>query len=372
MKNFIPAFVCLFLVVTLSGCAEVKILEKIGIITTVGYDIDEADKLSTTMVLLQSDPDAPKNSSIVTSDAITSKGSRIKANLKTPKKLQSGQLRVALFSDELAKNGLNTIIDTLVRDPSISDLTYLAIVQGSAEELLRNENEQYIDMGRYVYEEIDQNIKNELIPSATLQEVLHDYYSVGVDPIIPTIKLDNQQIMITGMAIMQNDKKVGTISSDKSFYIKLVKGRYEAGSLELIIENDDSKEIENDTKKLAVVLDTIKSKSDVELKKKGELEFEMNLKIDSRLLEVNQNIDLKKTKNIKMIEKEVKKKMTKEIEALIAYCQSKNSDAFGFGEVYRSSIKDSKLTREKWHDLYKDIKVNVKVDFNILRTGVVE
>ncbi|MBM7583631.1 spore germination protein [Bacillus pakistanensis] len=371
MNYILRTFVCLTLVIVLSGCAEMNILEKIGIITTVGYDFDEDDQLSTTMILLQSDPDAPKNSTIVNGKAITSKGSRIKANLKTPKKLASGQLRVALFGEELARNGLKTIIDTLVRDPSISDLTYLAIVQGNAEELLRNDNEQYIDMGRYVYEELDQNIKNELIPSTTLQEVLHDYYSLGVDPIIPTIKLDHPQIMITGMAIMNNDKMVGTISSDKSFYIKLVKQRYETGSLEVIMDSNAS-EFADDTKELAIVLDTIKTNNNIELKNKDKLEFNMNLKIDARLLEINKNIDLKNPKNIKTLEEDVKKEMKKEILDLIAYCKSKDSDAFGFGEVYRSSIKDSKLTREKWHEIYKDIKVNVNIDFNILRTGVVE
>lgn len=66
------------------------------------------------------------------------------------------------------------------------------------------------------------------------------------------------------------------------------------------------------------------------------------------------------------------KKLTKEIERVIAHSQEVESDIFGFGEKYRSSVRHSKLTKEKWHKMYKDMKVNVNVKFVILRDGVFE
>ncbi|MBN8193472.1 hypothetical protein JI667_15080 [Bacillus sp. NTK074B] len=60
------------------------------------------------------------------------------------------------------------------------------------------------------------------------------------------------------------------------------------------------------------------------------------------------------------------------MEDLLAYCQSKSSDVFGFGEEYRTKSIHSNLTDEEWHDMFKDIKVNVNIDFVIIRTGVVE
>jgi len=35
-------------------------------------------------------------------------------------------------------------------------------------------------------------------------------------------------------------------------------------------------------------------------------------------------------------------------------------------------VRHSKLTKEKWHKMYKDMKVNVNVKFVILRDGVFE
>ena len=123
---------------------------------------------------------------------------------------------------------------------------------------------------------------------------------------------------------------------------------------------------------IAIALDTIKSKSGIELVDLNSLEFDLNIHINARLQEINRDIDLKKNENLKIIEKKLSKKITNEIEDLIAYCQSKSSDVFGFGEEYRIHATHSNLTDQEWHDRFKDIKVNVNIDFAIIRTGVVE
>ena len=72
------------------------------------------------------------------------------------------------------------------------------------------------------------------------------------------------------------------------------------------------------------------------------------------------------------MEKAIEKKLSKEVRRVIAHSQEVESDIFGFGEKYRSEVRHAKLTKEKWHKIYKDMKVNVNVDFIILRDGVFE
>lgn len=365
---------CTALLLFLSACTEPKTLEKMGLITTLGYDLTEDKKILSTMVMLQIDPEAPQNTGIISAEATTSKGARISADLQSPKKLESGQLRVALYSEEIARQGIINLADTLARDPSISDLTYLAIVEGNVHDMLRQKNEQFTDIGQYIYKELDQNIKGELIPSSTLQEVMHDYYAEGVDPVLPILKSKNGQVKITGMALMDMDKMVGKISPSKAFYLKLVNDRYESGSLEISIPKNGLELTQEDgrSSELVIVLDTIKSNSNMKLKNKELPEFDLNIKLDSRILEINQTVDMSKPENIKKLEKDISGKMKKEVEDLLEETKSMNTDPFGFGEVYRSSVRNSKLTHEKWHEIYKDSKINVHIDFTILRTGVVE
>ncbi len=374
MQKIVIKLIAVILVVLLSACADPKTLERMGLITTVGYDVTEDGEILATMVLLHIDPEAPQNSAILTAKASTSKGARIKADLKSPKKLQSGQLRVALFSEEVVKLGLINLADTLARDPSISDLTYLAVVEGSTNSLLNQKNTHFPDISQLIYKELDQNIKGETIPSSTLQETMHDYYADGIDPILPTIKGGNGEIKITGMALMDTDRMVGKLNETESFFLKLINDRYQAGAVELIVSKEGFTIVNQaqSPRELAVVIDTIHSKSDIKLKSKENLEFTLKIQLKTRLLEINQALDIKNPNNLKLLEKKLAEKIKTDVEALIAKAQEAGSDPFGFGEVYRKSVPKSNLTIEKWHKMYPESKVNVDIDFEILRTGVVE
>lgn len=375
MQRIIHRLTASALVVFLiTGCADPKTLERMGLITTVGYDLTDDGKITSTMVLLQIDPEAAKNFVILTTKADTSKGARINADLKSPKKLESGQLRVALFSEEVVRRGLINLADTLARDPSISDLTYLAVVEGRTDELLHQKNGKFADISQLIYKALDQNTKEENIPSATLQEVMHDYYSDGIDPVMPMLKDDDGEIQITGVALIKQDKMVGKLNSKDAFYLKLINDRFETGTIELVISKDEFENVQEagGVDQLAVALDTIKSQSEINLADKENLEFDLNIKLRTRLLEINQSIDLKNPAILKELEKALRKKIENDIRNLIEKANKLGSDPFGFGEIYRKSVRGSNLTTEKWHEMYPDSKVNVKVEFEITRTGVVE
>jgi spore germination protein len=374
MNKKIHKLIIVMLVIILSGCAEQKTLEKMGLVTTVGYDLTEDKQILSTMVLLQIDPEAPQSSIILAAKSATSKGARNEADLKSPKKLESGQLRVALFSEDVVRSGLINLADTLARDPSISDLTYLAVVEGNANKLLNQRNEQFSDISQLIYKELDQNIRGEKIPSSTLQEVMHDFYAPGIDPIMPTIKSDKGMVKITGVALIKNDQMVGKLNTKEAFYLKLINDRYKAGAIEVEVDKQgfDLEETPESPEKLAVVLDTIHSKSDINLISKEKLQYELKVNLKTRLLEINQALDLKNPKYLKQLETKLDEKITSDIDNLIKKARELDSDPFGFGEIYRKSVRQANLTTEKWHGMYPESKVDVKVEFEILRTGVVE
>ncbi|GGB62911.1 Ger(x)C family spore germination protein [Fictibacillus barbaricus] len=368
MKSFLilPVLIILLLV---TGCAKKNILEETGLITTVGFDMASSESILTTMVVLQIDPEAKRNVDILSSSADTSKGSRIDANLKTPKELQAGQLRVALYNEKIARKGLRYFADTMARDPSVSDLIYIGIVEGSAHDTLNHDYKNIPDIGRYLYNQFEQLTEQEQILNPTLQDVQQSLYSVGMDPIIPLVKRKGETIANTGSAILRNDKMVGKLSPYKSFFVKLIRDDFRAGNIELHL---DLKNADGKNEKVVTVLDTIKTSSDLKLTDPKIPHIDAKLKITARLLEIRGKIDLTNPKNIKLLEKKIGQKLEQDTLKVIRYCQEKNSDVFGFGEVYRSSVRHSNLTMKEWHEKYKNLEAHVSVDFSLVRTGVTE
>ncbi len=299
-------------------------------------------------------------------------------NRETAKKLVSGQLRVVMYSEELAREGFIQFVDTLARDPEIGNLLYLTVGKGSVKEILSKRYPEVSNVGTYVYEMIQQNIESEQMISATLHEFLHDFYSEGKDPLLPYIKKIKNEIVLDGAVAFNGDKMVGTLKPNEVFFVKLLRDRYKAGSYEITLRSAPFKKyaqqqhgaINKDN--IHLVVDTISSESKIKLKDKSLPEFNVKIKLNARLLEISTLLDLSKPETIKELERQISSALEFEANKTIEKLKKMNSDPIGFGEAYRASVRNSQLSREKWHSLYPNSKINIAVDTTLIRTGIIE
>ena len=88
-KGFLSCY--LLSVLVLGSCAEPKILEKVGLITTMGYDLGENGSFLGTMVELKIDPNVSKDVVILESESLSIRGIRTNANNKSAKRIATGQ-----------------------------------------------------------------------------------------------------------------------------------------------------------------------------------------------------------------------------------------------------------------------------------------
>ncbi|MEK4425668.1 Ger(x)C family spore germination protein [Solibacillus sp. FSL K6-1523] len=367
-------FLLLACCVSLVGCAESKILERVSLVTLIGYDIGKEEAVETTAIVRQVGTELQSNVAIIAAENDTSQGTRAKINHRVAEKLMSGQLRSVLFGEEFAKNGIGHYIDTLSKNATISEGLILAIVEGEARPLLEYQYPNIDEIGEHVYKLLDQNIKSEQVVSSTLHEVAFDYYSIGRDIAIPIIKQDKELVSISGIALFRKDKMIGKMSVEDSFYVKLSRDDYQNGTLEIKIKGDDfpSSLLKEPPNEINLVFDPIKTHKDLKLVNQTIPEFDLHLNVQARLLEVKPNLETGDSEKVKELEKIIGKYLASEISRVIAYCQKIDSDIFGYGEFYKSSVRHSKLTEEMWHEMYKEMKVNVDVDFSLLRSGVFE
>ncbi len=366
--------IILVLFISLVGCTQPKILEELGLTTLVGYDLGSEDSVSATTVILQVNPELQSNVEVISAEDQTSIGTSSKINRKNSLKIMYGQMRVGLYSEELSKEGIGHYIETLSRNPSISSSIIMAVVDGQTKSLLGYQYQTIENIGEHIFKLLEQNVKQEHMISSTLHEVSHDYFSPGKDISMPVIKRNDESVEISGVALFKRDKMVGQLSAEDSFYVKLIRDNYDSGMFETNIKGDylPSSLMNNPPDEIPVVLDTIQSKRDLKLANPKTPEFDLHLTLEARLLEIMPNIDVGKQKNVAELEKAISKSLTSEVSRIIAYCQEVDSDIFGLGESYRSSVRQSKLTDEKWHELYREAKVNVQIDFTLIRDGVFE
>ena len=92
---------------------------------------------------------------------------------------------------------MGEIITNLQRDPNIGRDVQLAIVDGTAEELLNYGKNGSL----YIADLLEQNIRNENIPQNRIKHFLYNYYSSVCDAYVPYIKMDdNHSVAVKGLA----------------------------------------------------------------------------------------------------------------------------------------------------------------------------
>ncbi|WP_078380290.1 Ger(x)C family spore germination protein [Sutcliffiella halmapala] len=377
-RKLIGLLSCFLLLV---GCLEQKPLEELGLLTATGYDKEEDDLIRGSIVYYEFDPLHPNNSKMVSTVANTSKGIRQKENLASSRKLVSGQLRVAVYGQELAKEGIISYIDTLSRDSEIGTMSYLAVSNTTAHELLSRaqESDDIANAGTYLYDLISQNVQSESLVSPTLHEFMQCYYSQGRDPALPYMEFRGNTIFVNGLALFKDDRMVGNIDTTKSFYLKLLLNPYRAGNIEISFPKDKldnylqkRKHPKVEKELIFASLDHLESDVRIEMENVNPLTFSIEVDVVTRMQEISEDYDLGNPEALKEIEKVISATMKAHIEELIKEFQMLTVDPIGFGNHYRAKIGSKNFTREKWRKLYPETSFNIKVETKILRTGVMD
>ncbi|PGY14118.1 Ger(x)C family spore germination protein [Bacillus sp. AFS031507] len=375
--------VCSITMVISAGCVEQKPLEKLGLITTSGYDMEGTNQIRGTAVVQKFDPMTQSATKVITSVAKTSKGLRQQQNLQSNQKLVSGQLRSVVYSRELAKKGIIQLVDTLNRDAAIGNMVYLTIADKSASEIMEIEtnNKGSLNLGTYMYNLIKQNVEGEQIISPTLHEFNHNYYDIGKDPVLPILKVKDKDVIISGVGLFKGDRLVDELRQGDLFYLKVLIDKYKAGTKEMGYKTDQLKKIiiknENYTQKpifskIYVSIDNIRSKTKIEIVDKKNLRFRVDVDLDSRVLEMTEALDLGKPTSVKFLEKKLDESMKKKIENLLLHFKELEIDPVGLGNEYEAHLRGKPITQEEWDRKYKDVTFDVHVKNTIERTGVID
>src|SRR5699024_2694412 len=100
-----------------------------------------------------------------------------------------------------------------------------------------------------------------------------------------------------------------------------------------------------------------KGNSETKLIDQENLVFQTETDLELRLVEQNAGIVLKDNHVIKLLEKEVEKKIKAEFEKLLKKLQKLESDAFGYGRYYKASIQGKDITRAARREKVPEVDV---------------
>jgi len=369
----------LLLSILLTGCIETQEIEKLGLINARGVDTSEDNLLETTLVVFQFSSQSAENTQIIPGRGKTIKGAAQDAARTSVFKLAPGKNKITLFGREIAEQGIISLLDTQARDARIPDLMYLAVSDTTAKEILTvNEKKIPVDVGQFLHEAIENHTYDHNIPRKTLQDFLQIYHDIGQDNVLPLFGLVNGIPKLESAVVFKGDQLVGEITPEEAILINFMDRTLKEKLMELslplepfkgYLENREERRNEENFD-LTVLIQ--KGNSKTNLTDQENLVFQTETDLELRLVEQNAGIVLKDNRVIQLLEKEVEKKIKAEFEKLLKKLQKLESDAYGYGRYYKSSLKGKELTREEWQEKFPEIDVKFNVNAKIIRHGTKE
>lgn len=371
MKKTIIFLLIIIMSINLTGCWDQKIYEKSGFVLQVGFETYNTNDMLISFTLPVVDMTAKERTELIYSNGAMLREFREKARKTSAKVVEGGKIQQFLIEDSLASKGINNLFEVIERDSTDPPTAFVLITEGSSKEMfqaLQGYGDKPVP-AFYIHDLIMSNIKSSYVPETRMFQFSTQYFSLGIDPIIPIIKLQTDKgkgVEVTGTALFSGDKLVGKIDTKETPFLLAMMGKMK-GTI-FISKRLTEKESENNKKGCAIRINKVKRKLSVNiLDNKPVVNISLNLNAAIAEFKWNEMYDSDFEQYVEgVISAEIKDLCEK----VLKYTQEVGSDPIGIGDIIRAK-HNNYWEKINWENAYKDVVFNVKVNVNISNHGVI-
>ncbi|MFE8699801.1 Ger(x)C family spore germination protein [Cytobacillus sp. FJAT-54145] len=270
-------------------------------------------------------------------------------NLLYYRELKTGQLRMVLINEELAKKGIRPILESMLTDPDISQRLFLLIFRGNFKDYIQNQLNQQENLDYFLYSMLrhyDEYNQGEM-SIINLHQFMKRLYSPYSFPILPVFKADKDSLIYEGTAFFSEDKLITSIEKlDEQLFQLLSNDHY----LKLFAIPD-----------LAVTLGHVRSNVKINFDQKQSL-ISFKVMLDGRIEEYRGEKNILKDQGFYAFNQEIESYLEKQTTDLLNKMQELKVDPMQIGTNTLSPFSKP-MSEKDW--LYFWEKANFDVDFNL-------
>lgn len=383
-KIVIALSFCFFL----TGCWNYRELSDLSISTGISIDKNgdeyEIGMLISNAQKIQGNSKEGESQTIV----IDAKGKTImeaikNIELKSPKEIYIRHLLVVVVSEEVAKDGLNKILDYLFRDPQSRKMFYIILARDcKAKDTLKILSPLEAFPSQSITINIEETYDLQaIITKVTYNSFLKDLLEPGKESYINSVMIEGKTedgekednlkqsepdatIKLGTVGIFKKDKLLGWTSKEENRGINILNGNIETMYLTLDYKASPT----------SIFLSTIKTKTSVKMNNKKPV-IEVSISGKGALNEINQKVDLEDPKVIEDIEKATEKELKNNIKNGLEVAQKTyKSDIFGYGSlIHKNDPKEWEKIKDNWNEEgFPNLEIKIQVDITLEHKGSLE
>lgn len=404
--RFILALLCLFTMVFLSGCWGAKEPDELGFILYTGVDKVEGNLLEVTFGIAVPQAGGAEGKGgksereleIVSVNAASFYGAVQLANAFVSRDLTFLHNRALIFSEEVAREGLEGYVNTMIRSRELRRNTFVLVANGKAKEFIAS-NQAILET--YPYRQMEFFLEGKkfvgFIPHSNLNMFYKALKSPGEEAITALCGVNDgkgrgiitdkegkiiqeiaylpgeiprqggNKIDIIGTAVFRGDKLMGYLNGNETRYYQMVKGDFQSAMITL-------PDPENKESLLVIVLKVeLGRPPTIKVDVKGEKpRIQIDLLLEGEIISTQSSTNYESGVEKAELEQYAGSIINNEILAVIQKTQQEyQSDIFGFGDHTRSFFWTwSAWEQYNWSEKYPQAEVEAKTTVKIRRTGL--
>lgn len=273
-----------------------------------------------------------------------------------------GHTRVIAVGEDLAREGINTVVDALRRTPQIRRLLWPVVVKGEALHLLQsNPKLEQIPM-MYLMDLLNNNAKMGMIPDVSLGQFFIHLSDTSREPGMNIVEATSDEVKWVGLAIFEESKMIGQLNPREVVSLLQIRDEKLGGIIEGACKGEGGK-------KVAFRPKTIKTEKKYR-KRAGEMGVQVKVRLEGDIMESQCNTDLTKQEAIQDIQMKLEAEMEQRGDQLFRHLQKEvKQDLFAFGMDIRAKHPEW-WDPQKWEKEFPNMKMDVQYEILIRRTGM--
>jgi len=389
MKTYLSLLWITILCLCISGCSNYRELNQIGVIVGMGIDQNNSSEQPYKVTYQVINPSGlSKGSSSggqglpVINYTVTAKTlveALKKASAVIPREHITSHFSVVIIGEKLARNGLSLSFDALDRGKQARTSIPVFIARdGTAEDLLGVIEPFEVTPAKSILSTSENNQKMYgIVSNVQAYEVISALSSDGKDLSLPGIsinkgsqnekeadnlaKTDPSAMEVKGLAMFREGKLVRWLDDEEARSVQFVTSKVKSTAFVLPCDK---------RKNVTITMNGVKSHIKTEIRHEKPL-IHTDLNVVGEITETSCDLDLSNSKVLKEFEQKVQSELKKQITKTISIAQNEKADIFGFGDsLYRTNPNYWRQHKQNWDNLFSGATISVKVNVNIINTGM--
>lgn len=380
----IKILILLIIPFTVCGCFNYNELESVSICTAMTIDLEEDEYKVSYMIANARKNDASSKEGEAQSVVYSGTGKTISEAIDDledtiPRVPYIAHLETIIISEEVAKSGLENILDFLLRNPESRKKFLIYLTKDSkAEDVIKILSPLESFPSTNVLENLKTSSKYQ---SKAIQIEYNKFISIlleeGIEPILSSVEVigdvekggEAESLDKTYLTALLKNGTIGLFKEDKlitfadeeeTIGINFIKNAVYELIIPIPCGNSD------------IILNTESSKTKVDIDfKEDKPIIKIKVNTNAVLGEVNCKVNLNDNNNLDKIAEDGKKAIQEYINKALVLAKEEKTDIFGFGAlIHKNYPKKWKNLKENWNESgFTNLEVEVDIKLNMKGTG---